>query len=324
MSIILSIIVPVFNTPISLLEKALYPFMKYEDPRVELIVVDDGSNARTAKFLDDVEFKVSSKVIHQSNKGQNSARDTGIEKSSGQYIGFLDSDDSISFNVLKQMLNDYKIWNYNIIVFKAKMYNEKSQLYSNINRSISRSKRDYLSNCSELWSQFFKKESFISNGGLLLTNGSSIGEDLASLIPIVIRTNSIIYTNYCLYSYFKHSGSIIHSLNINKHMTILDSFDYILSTVSSSELKEYYHEIEWQAINHILNYEVRFQLSSGFKGIYNAKQLFKWVNHNFPEWRQNHYYKSRYNGEDFRFKLAVNHHFLSIVFLQFLKNFIER
>lgn len=61
MQIILSIIVPVYNTPRKYLEDSLGVFRNFGDSRVELIVADDGSNSEIADYLDSIIFDIDAK-----------------------------------------------------------------------------------------------------------------------------------------------------------------------------------------------------------------------------------------------------------------------
>lgn len=61
---------------------------------IEIILVDDGSPDQSGKIADEYAEKDSRiKVIHQSNAGLGPARNTGMEAATGEYIGFVDSDD---------------------------------------------------------------------------------------------------------------------------------------------------------------------------------------------------------------------------------------
>ena len=90
----LSIIVPVYNTPIPFLKECLNSIanckIKYN---YEIIIVNDGSCAQeTFDFLHRYSESHTT-VIHQSNKGVSSARNTGLCKAIGELTLFLDSDD---------------------------------------------------------------------------------------------------------------------------------------------------------------------------------------------------------------------------------------
>lgn len=123
-NIILTLIIPVYNTPSNLLHKCLDPFTQFNDSRIEVIIVDDGSDIKTANLLDEMKFAVSSRVIHKKNEGQNRARNTGVSVASGRYMGFVDSDDMVDTAVLRKML-DADLWNNDLILYEASIVDDK-------------------------------------------------------------------------------------------------------------------------------------------------------------------------------------------------------
>lgn len=89
----LSIIIPTFNRG-ELLKRAVQSVVRQSLPCDEIIVVDDGSTDNTRDII--ATFKSEGVPLHyhyQENKGPAAARNLGIKKSVGEYIGFLDSDD---------------------------------------------------------------------------------------------------------------------------------------------------------------------------------------------------------------------------------------
>jgi glycosyltransferase involved in cell wall biosynthesis len=99
----ISVIIPAFNQG-HYLGEAIQSVIDQTFPDFELIVVDDGSTDKTAQvacsFLDPrVHY------IHQENRGLSAARNTGILRSSGEYLTFLDSDDLFVADKLETLLN---------------------------------------------------------------------------------------------------------------------------------------------------------------------------------------------------------------------------
>lgn len=95
-SYLVSVIVPVFNTPERLIQRAVDSVLGQTYPDFELLIVNDGSEAVTAAFLDRLEkgdHRI--RVLHKENGGVSTARNTGIRDALGTYIAFLDADDYI-------------------------------------------------------------------------------------------------------------------------------------------------------------------------------------------------------------------------------------
>ena len=91
----LSVVVPVYNVE-KYLERCIKSLLSQTLHVDEIIIVDDGSPDNCGKIADD--FAINNNniiVIHQENMGLSGARNTGIERATGEYIGFVDSDDMI-------------------------------------------------------------------------------------------------------------------------------------------------------------------------------------------------------------------------------------
>ena len=94
----ISVIIPAYNIE-DLLEKCVDSVAKQDYPKdlLQIIVVDDGSTDKTPQKADELAAKYSNvQVIHKKNGGSSSARHVGIEAATGDYLGFVDSDDYIS------------------------------------------------------------------------------------------------------------------------------------------------------------------------------------------------------------------------------------
>ena len=85
-----SVIIPAFNTS-RFISQAIESVLDQTFTDRELIVVDDGSTDDTASLV--MKYGEKLRYIYQKNQGLSSARNTGIVKAEGEYIGFLDADD---------------------------------------------------------------------------------------------------------------------------------------------------------------------------------------------------------------------------------------
>lgn len=92
---LISIIVPVYNTK-DYLQRCLNSIVNQTYSNLEIIIIDDGSTDGSGQICDAYQSLDSRiKVFHQKNKGAASARNSGLDKAKGEYIGFVDSDDYI-------------------------------------------------------------------------------------------------------------------------------------------------------------------------------------------------------------------------------------
>ena len=91
----ISIIIPVYNTE-NYLHCCIDRILAQTYTDFELLLIDDGSTDKSSKICDEYAEKDSRiRVIHKENGGANAARKLGIEKANGEYVIFVDSDDSI-------------------------------------------------------------------------------------------------------------------------------------------------------------------------------------------------------------------------------------
>ena len=92
----ISVIVPVYNVE-KYLHRCVDSILAQTYQNIEIILVDDGSTDNSSLICDEYEKQDSRvKVIHKVNGGLSSARNAGIEAATGDYIGFIDSDDYIT------------------------------------------------------------------------------------------------------------------------------------------------------------------------------------------------------------------------------------
>ncbi len=92
---LLTIIVPAYNI-VSYLERCVYSIMAQTYEHLEILLVDDGSTDGTAALCDRLAAEDRRiRVYHKENGGSSSARNLALKYASGQYVGFVDSDDYI-------------------------------------------------------------------------------------------------------------------------------------------------------------------------------------------------------------------------------------
>lgn len=97
-----SIIVPVYKTK-STLGECVESLLKQTLQDIEIILVDDGSPDESGNLCDIYTMDSRVKVIHKENGGLSSARNAGMKIATGEYIGFVDSDDFVDNSMFEKM-----------------------------------------------------------------------------------------------------------------------------------------------------------------------------------------------------------------------------
>src|SRR5574344_2460467 len=105
----LSIIIPYYKT-LELTKKLLDTLVPQLTKECECILIDDGCNE-----LELDKYPIT--VIHKENGGVSKARNTGIDKATGEYIVFIDSDDMIKSNYIETILNKIKSTKFDYCLF---------------------------------------------------------------------------------------------------------------------------------------------------------------------------------------------------------------
>ncbi len=137
----LSVVVAVYNIE-DYLETCLDSLHRQRFTDVEFIVIDDGSTDRCAEICDAYAARDSRfTVVHQENKGLLLARKTGIQRSQGKWLIFVDGDDLLAENAVEEMVQLAEKYHADIVHFSVDIINCKdteqySTAYSFFNRRI--------------------------------------------------------------------------------------------------------------------------------------------------------------------------------------------
>ena len=106
MDLLISIIIPAYNIE-NYIVRCLDSLLNQTYKNLEVIVVDDGSSDNTGKIIDDYASKYENiKVIHKKNAGVSAARNSGIDVANGDYIGFVDGDDTVDKEMFEVLIDN--------------------------------------------------------------------------------------------------------------------------------------------------------------------------------------------------------------------------
>ncbi len=212
-----SIIVPVYKVE-KYLDKCVDSIVNQTYKDIEIILVDDGSPDNCPKMCDDWAIKDDRiKVIHKENGGLSDARNTGLEVSTGDYVGFVDGDDVVS-NVMYEKLIDL-ISNSNSQISMcqfARFIEGNSPNYTikddvsvfGQNEALKEILKEKIGNhvCNKL----FKRELF---DNISFTKGVAY-EDIFIFYKLVLKANKIAITDSKLYGYMQRRDSITNKCTV--------------------------------------------------------------------------------------------------------------
>ena len=102
---LISIIIPVYNVA-PFLSQCIQSVLDQTYTHLEVIIVDDGSTDESPAICDKfAKLDTRIKVIHKKNGGLSDARNAGLDIASGDFIGFVDSDDWIDNDMYETLYN---------------------------------------------------------------------------------------------------------------------------------------------------------------------------------------------------------------------------
>ncbi len=105
---LITVIVPVYNAE-KFLERTLMSICNQTYRELEIILVDDGSTDKSLELMERYSEKDNRmKVYHTENRGSSAARNYGLDRASGEYIGFVDADDWLESTMYEKMYHRMK------------------------------------------------------------------------------------------------------------------------------------------------------------------------------------------------------------------------
>ena len=162
----LSIIIPVFNGE-KFIKRCVDSVLNQSMYIDEIIIINDNSTDGTIEILEkNYSNLVNIKIINlKKNHGVSYCRNLGIEKSSGEYIGFVDSDDYVEVNMFEKMYNNAKDNNLDICICNFVEVNQQNRIkskYKNNEEILERDKslEKYLLNkiSPSVWDKIFRRK----------------------------------------------------------------------------------------------------------------------------------------------------------------------
>ena len=226
---LISVIVPVYKVE-KYLEKCIESVLKQTYTNLQIILVDDGSPDNCGKICDEYAKKDSRiEVIHKANGGLSDARNVGISKAKGRYIGFVDSDDYIKEDMYEILLNLIKKYDADVSICNLYDVIDGNECIRNKENGIREySRLDILKKVlldkniqSYAWNKLYEKELFDE---IKYPIGKKY-EDIGTTFYLFEKCNKIVVTSEPEYYYLKRADSLVNNVT---ESTILDYTEIII------------------------------------------------------------------------------------------------
>lgn len=241
---LISVIIPAYNIE-EYIERCLKSVCAQTYTNLEIIVVDDGSKDYTGEIIDRIAKEDSRIVpIHKKNAGVSAARNTGLDRATGDYIGFVDGDDIIEEDMYEFLINNALRYDADIshcgyqMVFPDRVdyyYNTgEVRIQDNYQGVYDLIKADKVE--PGLWNKLFKVELI---GKKRLNEEILINEDLLFNYMIFSTSTKNVYQDKSKYHYMIRKGSASTDVwNIHKIWDPIRVMELILKDEKDSRIKE--------------------------------------------------------------------------------------
>ena len=293
-----SIIIPVYNVA-EYLRGCVDSVLANDCRDCEIILVDDGATDGICPALCDeiaAEHPGLIRVIHQENKGLGGARNTAIEEAKGDFLFFLDSDDTVSQDCLAVLRETITRCDPEIVTFYLDMIPE------NGDGSVSAVQKHNLplgqvvsvkefpqmlldspSTCCRLW----RRSLFVDSG--VRFPERLWYEDLYTTGKLLLQADRVVGIDAHIYRYLVRSGSIMNNANLARNGEIMVALDAVMDWYRDHGVYvEYEQEFCGLALHHICYSYARVLRQDPGHGL--LKQFADYLNQHFPDYQKCKYY----------------------------------
>lgn len=260
----ITVIVPVYNVELYLRD-CIDSIINQTYTNLEIILVNDGSTDTSLNICEEYASKNKNiKIINKENGGLSDARNYGLEKATGKYIMFVDSDDFLTPNSCELLYNAIKehdvefvsanflFTNNKGVPWKEPMFSEKFQSrYLNIDEYLY---SFYLIN-STVWNKIFKKD-FLDKNRLKFKVGL-LAEDAVFTTLAFLKAKETYYLKDIVYNYRqretkKDNLSISFNCSVEYFKKVSKAYKIIYENFKKYDQMDFYRYYYAKSVSYIL------------------------------------------------------------------------
>lgn len=242
--ILVSVIIPAYNAE-KYLGFCLDTVIAQTHKNLEIIVINDGSKDNTGKICDEYAEKDSRiRVIHQENHGVAFTRNVGLDKATGEYIAFIDSDDYVKDIYIETLLKTCIEKNCKITICKSFDTDKREMFDLPYSYNVRTYDSDfllhnlsYLSDSNEVVNTMIFHKSVFDN---LRFPAGLIYEDSYIYFDYIKNAERIAFIDTVLYYYFLSPNSIMRSNFSIKSFDMLAAYERKLEVLKENDCEQSY------------------------------------------------------------------------------------
>lgn len=280
-----SIIIPVYNSE-STLKRCIESVINQTYKNIEILIINDGSKDKSLNIMNEYKNKDERIiVINQKNKGLSGARNTGVNNATGNYITFIDSDDYIKPNLVKDTIKIFEEYECDVVRnnYELSYENGKTELRNEMyeeNRiiNIEEKKEELIQNIllgkvqSYSWLLTIKRE-ILDKNNLKFDEDIFFMEDIVFIIRLIFFIKNIYFVREPNYFYYQSNENSLtkdtkkYVKNINNILVMKKRLEKILK-MHINEFENYIKIINTVYLNGIIGYlKISVRNSGNYKEI---------------------------------------------------------
>ncbi len=219
----ISIIIPIYNAEKNI-KKCIESIICQTYDNIEIICINDGSTDKSTQIIENYQHKDTRiTLINKENSGVSDTRNTGIKKSSGKYIMFIDADDYISKDYIEKMYEVIQKYNCDLLISgytEVRDGKNKNKKFSKcrekeLNITYPQYLEDYLLTnfFNSCWKQLINKK-IITKNNIQFSSDIKYGEDMLFSFECYKYSSKTYYIDNCGYNYYINSESVMQRKSI--------------------------------------------------------------------------------------------------------------
>ena len=235
----ISIIVPVFHME-QFLAECLQSILHQTHSNIEIIVVDDGSDGNALEIIQQFDDSRIIYIKHDKNRGLFQARVTGVARATGNFIGFVDCDDTVGIDYFRLLLMRCIECGADVAIGQSvhcaedgrkSVVSLQETVFSFDSLKSDEVRREYFEQAGccpawhNIWNKLYKKELFDKCLPVFETLKERVvmGEDIIFSTLLLVHARKVVVARRAVYFYHQHSESTTGSALLNKEK-VIDNF----------------------------------------------------------------------------------------------------